>query len=329
MNSQRSFSAGIGRWIGSAEVYSGTGQFLGNAHDQRHVQRKVGENAVQIDLSFVGPFKFSGTYTIADHGEYRLYQGPANYGYAETLANNLIDANAYWPVTGLTQRFFLMVLPDQNRQMSLALMSRGEQLIYVVIGDYQRVDDNWQGVNPTMLNGTSFDFANDPAGGRDAILLHRNGEWRGELSVLDGNLAELGTTTYQEITHAPRPNEVRLTHHALRTTLIGNHFDPTTRQIELKTNDWLAWSEAGEVVGSYSLSGGRALSGTFHHLEKSLRVWRREVVSHDGSHKAVVHNWYRGGQRIGVQFGVLEFVEGVAEGRGGNAEGRREEEGGF
>ncbi len=299
----RTFSAGIGRWIGSAEVYDGNGQFLGNAHDQRHVQRVTGENAVKIDLSFVGPFKFSGSYTIVDHGDYRLYQGPANYGYAETLANNLIDANAYWPVTGLTQRFFLMILPDQNRQMSLALMSRGEQLIYVVVGDYQRVDDAWQGVNPTMQNGTSFDFANDPAGGRDAILLQREGEWRGTLNVLDGDLVELGTTSYQEIIHAPRtaPN-------MLRTTLIGNHFDPTTRQIELNTNGWLAWSNAGEVVGSYSLSGGRALSGTFHHLAKSLRVWRREVVSHDGTHKAVVHNWYRGGQRIGVQFGVLSYT---------------------
>jgi hypothetical protein len=297
----RTFSAGIGRWIGSAEVYSGTGQFLGNAHDQRHVQRKAGENAVQIDLSFVGPFKFSGTYTIADHGDYRLYQGPANYGYAETLANNLIDANAYWPITGLTQRFFLMVLPDQNRQLSLALMSRGEQLIYVVVGDYQRVDADWQGVNPTMQNGTSFDFANDPAGGRHAILLQRAGEWRGTLQVLDGDLTELGETSYQEI--------IQQSTARLRTTLIGNYFDPTIRQLDLNTNDWLAWSKEGEVVGSYSLSGGRALSGTFHHLEKSLRVWRREVVSHDGTHKAVVHNWYRGGQRVGVQFGVLNYIE--------------------
>ena len=293
------FSAGIGRWIGSAEVYSGDGQFLGNAHDQRHVQRISGENAVKIDLSFVGPFKFTGSYTIADHKTHRLYQGPANYGYAETLASNLIDANAYWPVTGLSQKFFLMVLGD--RQMSLALMSRGSQLIYVVVGEYQRVDSAWQGANPILQNGTSFDFAGDPAGGRSEILMQREGEWRGTLSALDGDLNWLGETQYQEITQT--------TDDGPRTTFIGSHFDPEPRQVDFHTNGWLAWSKAGEVVGSYSLSGGRALSGEFHHLAQGLRVWRREVISHDGTTKAVVHNWYRGGQRVGVQYGVLSFAK--------------------
>ena len=295
---EQGFSAGIGRWIGSAEVYSGTGQFLGNAHDQRHVQRIVGQNAVKIDLSFVGPFKFTGSYTIADHKTYRLYQGPANYGYAETLASNLIDANAYWPVTGLSQKFFLMVLGD--RQMSLALMSRGSQLIYVVVGEYQRVDDAWSGANPILQNGTSFDFADDPAGGRGTILMQREGEWRGELNCLDGDLESIGTSAYQEIT--------QVTSHGRRTTLAGNHFDPETRTVDFQTNGWLAWSKSGDVVGSYSLSGGRALSGEFHHLAQGLRVWRREVISHDGTTKAVVHNWYRGGERVGVQFGVLRYT---------------------
>lgn len=297
---EQGFSAGIGRWIGSAEVYSGTGQFLGNAHDQRHVQRAAADaNAVTIDLSFVGPFKFTGSYTIADHKTYRLYQGPANYGYAETLASNLIDANAYWPVTGLSQKFFLMVLGD--RQLSLALMSRGAQLIYVVVGEYQRVDEAWQGANPILQNGTSFDFADDPAGGRSAILMQRDGEWRGTLTALDGALNWLGETPYQEIDQT--------TDEGRRTTVVGNYFDPTTRTIDLRTNGWLAWSQAGEVVGSYSLSGGRALSGEFHHLAQRLRVWRREVISHDGTAKAVVHNWYEGGQRVGVQFGILNFTE--------------------
>ncbi len=296
---KRIFSAGIGRWIGSAEVYSGSGQFLGNAHDQRHVQRVAGKNAVQIDLSFVGPFKFSGTYTIADFGDYRLYQGPANFGFAETIANNLIDANAYWPVTGLSQRFFLMVLPDQDTQLSLALMSRGEQLIYVVVGNYQRVDEAWQGANPSLQNGTSFDFAADPAAGRGSILMHRSGQWRGNLTCLDAELREKGSTTYCE--------QIVSAENRLTSTISGNSFDPDARQIELNTNDYLAWSESGEVVGSYSLSGGRALSGTFHHLSKEVRVWRREVASHDGSHKAVVHIWFRGSQRAGVQFGVLQF----------------------
>ena len=76
----------------------------------------------------------------------------------------------------------------------------------------------------------------------------------------------------------------------------------------LKSNGWEAWSTPGDLVGSYSLSGGRALSGNFHFLHEEQRVWRREVASHDGSYKAVVHMIYRGGKRIGVQYGVLRFT---------------------
>ena len=31
------------------------------------------------------------------------------------------------------------------------------------------------------------------------------------------------------------------------------------------------------------------------------------MVSHDGALEAVLHTWYRGGARVGVQFGVLQF----------------------
>lgn len=300
-----SFSQGIGKWIGSAEVYDGSGRFLGNAHDQRHVQRDVDERTVSIDLSFAGPFKFAGRYSIADHGDHRLYLGPANVGFAETLADNLIDAYAYWPITGLSQRFFLMVLPGPDgepavRQMSLALMARGEQLLYAVVGEYQRVGDDWQGGNPILLNGTSFDLADDPAAGRASVFLQRPGEWRGTLSVLDGALEPIATLPHQEI--------VQATAHGLRVTRIGNHFDPAPAVSDLRTNGRLAWSEPGDVVGSYSLYGGRALSGTFHHLAVNLHVQRREVVSHDGTHKAVVYTWYRGGERVGVVFGVMEYT---------------------
>jgi hypothetical protein len=44
-----------------------------------------------------------------------------------------------------------------------------------------------------------------------------------------------------------------------------------------------------------------------HRLDTRLRVWRREVTSHDGSVKAVVNNWYRGGERVGVEHGILRF----------------------
>lgn len=297
----KGFTQGIGRWSGAAEVYDGNGRFVGNATDQRHVQREVGSNRVRIDLSFVGPMKFAGHYVIADHVDYRLYQGPANTGYAETLAENLIDANAYWPITGLTQRFFLMVLPDGNRQMSLALMSRGEKLIYVVVGEYNRVDEAHRGL-PDLVNGIAYDLADDPAAGRGTVLLHRSGQWRGELATLGGDLARQEMAAYSETVAIKGPNR-------LQTTIEGAAFAADAQTMRLTTNGWEAWSEAGSLVGSYSLSGGRALSGQFHYLQQERRVWRREVASHDGTQKAVVHVWYRGGERIGVQFGVLNFHE--------------------
>ncbi len=293
------FSQGIGRWLGTAEVFDGQGRFLGNATDRRHVQQQAGENRVRIDLSFVGPFKFAGHYFIEDHVTHRLYQGPANTGYAETLADNLIDANAYWPVTGLTQRFFLMVLPGGDRQMSLALMSRGERLIYAVVGEYSRVQEGeFEGI-PALVNGTAFDLGDDPAAGRGDLLLHRPGLWSGQLSTLDGDLEPLASSDYHEV--------VRDEANGLQVEIAGSAFAPPPQRFQLRTDNWLAWTPAGQVTGSYSMSGGRALSGHFHILDHQLRVWRREVVSHDGSRKAVLHTWYRGGQRIGVQFGVLDF----------------------
>ncbi len=300
--SQKGFTQGVGRWLGTAEVYDGAGTFLGNATDQRHVQKQTDENRVRIDLSFVGPFKFAGHYTIADHKTHRLYEGPANVGYAETLSDGLIDANAYWPITGLTQRFFLMVLPGGDKQMSLALMSRGERLLYVVVGEYNRVTEEAGPVPPGFVNGTSFDLAGDPAAGRGEVLLHRAGVWRGVLSTLDEGLEPTSETSYCE--------GVSITENGLHVTTEGSAFDLEKRSFALRVKDSLAWvpaEEGLEVAGSYSLSGGRALSGGFHHLAKALRVWRREVVSHDGTLKAVLHTWYRGGVRIGVQFGVLKF----------------------
>ena len=294
-----SFSQGIGRWVGTAEVYDGAGHFVGNATDRRHVQQEEDGGRIRIDLSFVGPFKFAGHYYIQPMDGRRLYQGPANTGFAETFAENLIDANAYWPLTGLSQRFFLMILPGGDRQMSLGLMSRGEHLIYVVIGEYQRVGDEDAGI-PDLVNGTSFDLKDDPAAGRGEILLHRPGEWHGSLALLDGDLNSLGETDYRE--------QVDWTDDGLRVSLSGTGFDDDERVFNLTTNDWQAWSAPGEVTGSYSLSGGRALSGTFHHLPTERHVWRREVASHDGSHKAVLHVWYHGGQRVGAAHGVLHFA---------------------
>jgi hypothetical protein len=77
--------------------------------------------------------------------------------------------------------------------------------------------------------------------------------------------------------------------------------------MSLRSDGYTAWSSAGPLCGSYSLAGGRALSGQLHHAASALRWWRREVVAHDGSQKAVVHNFYRGQERVATQHGVLRF----------------------
>jgi hypothetical protein len=193
-----------------------------------------------------------------------------------------------------------MVLPDGKTQLSLAQMSRGDQLIYTVVGQNDRFPDDEAAPQPKLTSGTSFDLADDPSAGRGEILLHRNGVWRGELMVLDENKIKRGMTKYVE--------KVKSDKQKVRVEVRGNYFDKLPRRFDLTTNGYLAWTPPNApVAGSYNLSGGRALSGHFHHLEKSLRVWRREVVSLDGTQKAVVHHWYRGGERVGMQFGVLGF----------------------
>lgn len=298
------FAQGLGRWAGTAEVYSGAGRFLGNATDTRHAHTQIEDGRIRLDVSFVGPFKFAGHYVIQDQGDHRLYQGPANVGYAETLSVSLVDANAYWAAVGLSQRFWLMVLPGGNIQISLGLMSRGEHLKYVVVGQYNRVLGDGPAAAPALVDGAACDLTDDPTAGRGEVLLHRPGVWSGELTVLDGERQPQGTAVYRETIEG-------VTGQMLTVTTEGHAFDPERRSFPLTTNGWEAWTRPDQpVMGSYSLSGGRALSGHFHHLDAQMRVWRREAVTHDGARKAVVHTWYRGGERVGVQFGVLGFQAG-------------------
>ncbi len=288
---------GAGRWAGTAEVFSGDWRFLGNGADNRHV-RVTEDGWTRIDVSFVRPFKHSGHYYIADHGDHRLYQGPCNVGYAEALSPSLVDANAYWPDLGLSQRFFLMNLPGGETQLSLALMSRGERLIYAVVGQNDRVSDGGLAPAPSLVSGSAHDFAEDPAAGRGAVQLHRPGAWAGDLSAIDADRAVLGE---RQVVETMDPH--------LSVSSSGSWFDPTPRAWSLKCNGWEACTTApaASVVVSYSLSGGRAMSGQFHFLESGPRVWRREVVAHDGLQKAVVRIWYRGTARVGAEFGVLSF----------------------
>jgi hypothetical protein len=292
------FTKAIGQWAGSAEVFAGDGRFLGNGADYRQVQT-VADGRIRIDVSFVGPFKHSGHYFIQPQDDSRLYQGPANIGYAETLSDALVDANAYWPALGLSQRFFLMNV-DDNLQLSLAHMARGDHLLYVIIGQNDRVPTGNAPPQPTVVSGIHYDLQADPAAGRPASWLHRSGQWRGELTALGENRQTLGPFAYsQTITATPTQ---------LEWTIAGGAFDTAARHATFTTNGWQAWATAdSDIAGSYSLSGGRALSGQLYHRANHLRCWQREVATLDGTRKAVVQQWYRGGQRVGVQFGVLEF----------------------
>lgn len=295
----QSFQQGIGQWSGSAEVFDGSGRFLGNGVDMRHVQR-LDENRVQIDVAFIGPFKHVGTYSISDHGDYRRYLGPANVGYAEVIDRNIVDANAYWPALGLSQRFVLFILPDGNAQLSLALMSRGEQMLYTVVGQHERMTAGHPLI-PALVSGTSHDLAADPTAGRGAILLHRAGTWRGTLTARDQSRQLIGASEVVEQVQ-PRAD-------GLHMVWSGGIVHPEPVSCDLHTDGYLAWSLQDQALaGSYSLSGGRARSGCLHILSSGLRCWLREVVLHDGSAKAVLRYWYRGSERIGIEYGFLSFT---------------------
>ena len=106
--------------------------------DTRTVKAEDPAGLITVEVTFEGPFQLSGMYTIADHGSHRIYEGPLNLGFAEVLGDGLIAARNYWPSLGLSQRFFLMVLPGGDHQLSLALLSRGDQLRWTVVGEYRR-----------------------------------------------------------------------------------------------------------------------------------------------------------------------------------------------
>ncbi len=290
---------GIGRWAGTAEVYGGDGRFVGNGTDQRFARTVDEDGQVRIDLAFVGPLKFSGHYYIRPEGRTRSYLGPVNTGFAESVGEHAVDGNGYWPVTGLSQKLFLAMLPDQATQLHLSLMYRGEQLIYTIVSESEMIVDDNPSQVPGLVTGVGYDLQDDPTAGRKEVLLHRAGTWSGNLTTYDGDLTLLEDTPFQEeVCSSEEGLEV-----SLRGTLAGEDLS-----YRLETNGWQAWSKMGPTVGSYNMSGGRALSGTLHHLDRGLRVWRREIVTSDGTTKAILHNWYRGGQRVGSQQGILHFT---------------------
>jgi len=296
--SKGSFSQGVGQWIGAAEVYDTNGAFLGTGRDTRTVEADDGEGTVTVNVTFEGPFSLGGVYTIADRTTHRLYQGPLNYGFADVLGDGLISAHNYWSDLGMNQRFFLMVLPDGSRQLSLALISRGELLQYVVVGEYQRQTDPTKPEPPATVPMDPAELAGDLTAGRGEMLLNRAGQWSGELTMLGADLSPLGSTMYREVVESVADR--------LDVALTGVPF-AADASYTLITDGAEAWTPVGDVLGSYSMSGGRGRSGSFIHHGDEMRVWSREVAALDGTLKGVVHIWYRGEQRVGAAYGTLDF----------------------
>ncbi len=303
------FSKGVGEWIGSAEVYGADGRFAGSGRDTRSVKADDGSGRVTVKVVFDGPFSLSGVYTIADHGSNRVYEGPLNLGFAEALGDGLIAAHNYWPDLGLSQRFFLMVLPDGTHQLSLALLSRGERLQWVVVGEYKRQVDSTE---PTPVSASPLRVAKsveaksseDFASGCGQPLLLRPGCWSGQLHCLDADLAPAGTLEHSETITASSIADLELGETRVEFKGLGFASDAA---FTLMSGNSEVWTPVGDVVGSALLSGGRGLSGNFHHTADELRMWRREATSLVGDLKAVLYMWYRGEQRLGAVYGTLQF----------------------
>ncbi|WP_420434896.1 hypothetical protein [Candidatus Poriferisocius sp.] len=295
---KRSFSQGVGEWIGAAEVYDADGRFAGMGSDTRTVKADDQAGRVTVEVEFDGPFSLSGVYTITDHGSHRTYEGPLNIGYAEALGDDLVAAHNYWPGLGLSQRFFLMVLPGGTRQLSLALLSRGDQLQWTVVGEYQRQVDPSDPVPLPVVEMDPQELRADPTGGRGELLLLRPGRWSGQLHRLDADYTPTGSADFTE-TVGGRGDT--------REVVLSGADYSTGFSFNLRSDGWTAWTPECDLMGSGSLSGGRGFSGQFHLRSQGLRVWRREVVSRDGAIKAVLHIWYRGEQRLGAAYGALAF----------------------
>ena len=301
-----SFRRGLGEWVGAAEVYGADGRFAGMGRDTRTVRADDHAGRVTVEVSFEGPFSLSGSYTIADHGSHRTYEGPLNIGSAEVLGDGLVAAHNYWPSVGLSQRFFLLVVPDGTRQLSLALLSRGDRLRWTVVGEYLRRGDASEPPPPQAEPINAAAVRDDPAAGRDQLLLLRPGRWSGRLDCLGPDLRPSDSIDCTETVAPDDRQPSGPGHDVLAVEQSGLGFAPDT-SFTLASDGWTVWTPAGEVVGSAALNGGRGLSGQFLHSGAGRRVWRREVASLDGSTKAVLHIWYRGEQRLGAVYGTMAF----------------------
>lgn len=284
-----------GRWVGRPEVYDAAGTFLGHASDQRRVQ-DLGGGRVSIDIAIDGPFSIHGHYFIHDHGTYRNYLGPANVGGADILAPNLIDSTSYWAPVGLNQRFLLLILPDEDVQLSLTLLSRGEHLKYVVIGESVLVRSDTDARR--VLDGAPGPVTHG--------AMYSLGRWEGQVTMIDH---EQGQTLYaQQIDEVSVDRDGHLRLRTMRSN------SPATAEVVFGYEGQAIWTLPDQpITGSASIWGGRALSGTFVSSlfddQPPVRSWRREVIRRDGRSKIVVTTFTRQGARVATTFGLLRRVE--------------------
>ena len=264
-----SFAAGAGDWVGRAAVFDAAGRFAGYGTDTRTVT--PGEDGTTlVEVAFDGPFSFAGRYTIAADGGRRRYLGPLNLGVAEPLTDHVVDAHNHWPDLGLSQRFLLAVAPEGDVQLSLAVLSRGEALRWIVVGENRR-----PGAAPPP---------DDPLG--DALL--RPGRWIGDLP--GGSYVEEVDAGGSRLLGTPAGD--------VRTAwTVGDD----------GAGLWTSGAEPAGLSGSATLAGGRALAGTFTVPAAGLRLWRRDVASADGERKAVVHRWTDGDRVVATSAGVVRF----------------------
>lgn len=288
-------SQGIGNWTGISEVYDGQCNFIGNATDNRSITQ-IGHGAYNVKVAISGPIMLQGSYDIKIGEDHHSYQGDAHVGFAEHYDDVLLASNGYWSQWGLSERNMVMLAPELNGQLSMSLLNRGDQLLYTIVGEYY---ENGASTPFTKVMGTPYDRINDPTAGRGGLLMHRAGTWSGQVSVLDENLAPMGKAHYTE--------NIRVRNNELILTTEGGGFTPIQRSFHLTTNGWHAWTDPGDVVGSYNMFGGRAMSGYFHYVGAERRIWRREIVTSDGKHKSILHYVYKGDKRLGLQYGMLAF----------------------
>ena len=284
--SGRSFEQGEGHWRGAAEVYDAAGNFAGEGHDARAVRRDLDDGTVEVEVGFTGPFRLSGSYVIADHGDHRLYLGPLNHGYAEVLGERLIDTHNYWPDIGLSQRLCLMVLPGGGVQLSLALLSRGEQATYTVVGEYERrpVADppgvsvtGSSTIPPAVASGAvpgAGERGTEPEQERSGAVLERPGTWSGTLELIGPDGDVLGTAGYRErVERVGQAEQVRQVGQAEQVRQVGQA--EQVRQVGQQVRQ-VGQAEQVRQVGQAEQVAGQAEQvrqvGQVEHSEHAARV---------------------------------------------------------